>query len=1548
MQSSVPSNDPGARQEALRKSGLLNSPAEERFDRLTRLACQLLQTPMAGVVLFDGLRPWFKSSQGLPEGLRCGEDSFCLEAIQGPGLFEVEDALADERFARSAVVDVEGGVRFYAGAPLSTPEGLRLGTLCIMDRQPRRLEPAQRQALRDLADCVEQEINREAQEDQTAKLLAARRLSQVLLETQSLFIEYGDRTRIFEGLLSELLHLTDSEVGFLGEVLHLGDDMPSLQIEAIQQVGDGAAVEAQPADLKNLQRLFEAALESGQPVFYDARQPQPAATALSWGGTDLSAFLSLPIHHRGRLVALLGVGRRHSTYSEPDVDFLRPLLVTIGQLIEATHVQSENRRIQAELSRLSRVASETTNAVIITNARGEVDWVNPGFTRITGYELDEVRGLRPGGLLQGPATDARTIQDMREALAREGAFRVDVLNYAKSGRPYWVNVSCNEMRNAEGVLQGFMAIETDVTDRKADEQALIQARLEAEEANRSKSEFLANMSHEIRTPMNAMLGLSYLLKQTPLDRKQLEFVDKIQHSGQHLLGIINDILDFSKVEAGKLDVERIEMDLEKVLENVANLVGEKARAKNLDLLFDVAPDVPTQLVGDPLRLGQILINYANNAVKFTDSGEVVIQVRKESESANEVALRLGVRDTGIGLSEEQSRKLFQSFQQADSSTTRKYGGTGLGLAISKRLAALMGGEVGLESHPGQGSFFWFTTRLGKAAHQRMVLRPDPDLRGRRMLVVDDNQRAREILAQLLRQLSFEVEVCASGEEALHQIQQADDARRPYALVFLDWRMPGLDGLAVAGQLAQRVLREPPRSLLVSADTRAELRAEAQQAGMAGLLPKPANPSVLFDCVMLALGDPSKRRRRLALESASPPMVAEAPDQGGSLAGLRGARVLVVEDNDLNQEVAAGLLRHAGLLVDLADNGEIALNRLRDNPYDIVLMDMQMPVMDGLSCTREIRKVDAWRQLPVVAMTANARTSDREQCLAAGMVDFIAKPIEPEELWQVLTRWLSPRRGAAAGQDDAGAVVAQLSLDAAVLQIPGLDIGQGLRRAIGNIPLYLSLLRKFMQEQREIPALIEEAMEVQDWPRAELLAHTLKGVAGNIGAHEVQLAASRLEAALGESAQHPTARAMLSPLSSHLQALIHSIEGQLSPQAVGAAPNPPGPEPAPASAAVVAPAGRGAEAAPDGAGEKALVLVVDDTPENLSLMNAVLKDHYKIKVANKGQRALQIAQTLPLPDIILLDVMMPEMDGYEVCRRLKADPRTEAIPVLFLTAKTDAESEAIGFECGAVDYIPKPISPPVVLARVQAQLQLKRMADFLRNQNDFLENEVQLRTRELSGLQDVTILAMSSMAETRDNETGNHILRTQRYVRCLAKELQARGRHPELLTDAYIEQLYKSAPLHDIGKVGIPDHILLKPGKLTPEEFEVMKTHTVIGYKAIERAERALGTHLEFLKPAKEIALYHQEKWDGSGYPEGLIGEAIPLSARLMAVADVYDALISQRVYKGAMSHDEAMVILRKGRGSHFDPEVFDTFLAVEEDFKEIARSLSDAPSSGAH
>lgn len=357
--------------------------------------------------------------------------------------------------------------------------------------------------------------------------------------------------------------------------------------------------------------------------------------------------------------------------------------------------------------------------------------------------------------------------------------------------------------------------------------------------------------------------------------------------------------------------------------------------------------------------------------------------------------------------------------------------------------------------------------------------------------------------------------------------------------------------------------------------------------------------------------------------------------------------------------------------------------------------------------------------------------------------------------------------------------------------------------------------------------------------------------------------------------------------------------------------------------------------------KHTILIVDDTPDNITLLSALLKDRYKLKIATSGMKALQIAAAAPCPDLILLDVMMPELDGYETCRRLKANPETADIPVIFLTAKIQPEDEETGLRLGAADYITKPISPAIVLARVDTQLSLTRARQFLEDQNRHLEHLVAERTTQLVRMQEATILAMASLAETRDNETGNHIRRTQSYVRALAEELCEHPRFCAVLTPNNIETIYKSAPLHDIGKVGVPDRILLKPGRLEPYEFEVMKMHTVYGRDAILAVEKYLGGSNDFLTFAREIAYSHQEKWDGSGYPEGLRGDAIPVAARLMAVADVYDALISKRIYKPAFSHAEAVTMMRKGRATHFDPDVFDAFLRIEQRFREIAEQFRD-------
>ena len=722
----------------------------------------------------------------------------------------------------------------------------------------------------------------------------------------------------------------------------------------------------------------------------------------------------------------------------------------------------------------------------------------------------------------------------------------------------------------------------------------------AEEATQFKSQFLSNISHEIRTPISAITSMSYLALKSDLNDRQRKYVEVINQCSQHLRSLINQVLDISKIDAGMLKLEHAEFSLPKVMDQVLAMNADAATAKDLPMELHVAPGIPERLMGDALRLTEVLVNFVSNALKFTEQGHVRIDMALLEQTEDRVRLKFSVEDTGIGISAEQMGVLFKSFSQADSSTSRKYGGTGLGLAIAKMLTEMMGGEVGVHSEPGVGSQFWCTAWFDRAP------------------------------------------------------------------------LPG--------------------------------EASATQS------------MALLDTVVWH-------------DSMVPP---ESPEQDAAHAGT--SHPLPAADDGS----AAAMISH-----------QLAWLAAQDDPQALELMDRH------------------------------------------------ASDLEPR-------------------------------------------LGHAFER-------------------------IRRALRHYDLPSAH-----------------------RLLCSLGYAGQAPTAC---------------DAEPGITPVA--------------------------------------RVLVVDDTPTNLALMVDLLKDGYRVQVAASGERALAIAAGPQPPDLILLDVMMPGMDGYTTIARLQANPATARIPVVFLTAKSQIEDEEKGLRLGALDYITKPISPPIVLRRVRTQLMLKRAHDYLQDKATYLEQEVERRTAEVKEIQEVTVLTMASLAETRDNETGQHILRTQRYVRMLAVELQQHPRFCGYLSDAQIDLLFKSAPLHDIGKVGIPDRILLKPDRLTPEEMEIMKTHTTIGRDTIEAAERRLGHPVPFLVCAKEIAHSHQEKWDGSGYPQGLAGDAIPIAARLMALADVYDALISRRVYKPPFTHEQAAHMIQQGSGTHFDPDVVQAFSRVQSRFRDIALEFAD-------
>ena len=708
----------------------------------------------------------------------------------------------------------------------------------------------------------------------------------------------------------------------------------------------------------------------------------------------------------------------------------------------------------------------------------------------------------------------------------------------------WIHDMGTLVRDAQGKPDFIYGVTHDITVEYNAEECILLAMREAEAASTAKGEFLANMSHEIRTPMNAIIGLSGLALKNEMPPRIQDYLNKIKQSGEHLLRIINDILDFSKIESGKLEIESVPFELEAVIDNVINLVSEKAESKHLELLCIFDNAVPRNLIGDPLRLGQILINYANNAVKFTEHGELRIGIRVLEATESQVLLHLAVSDTGIGLTQEQMGRLFKSFAQADSSTTRQYGGSVLGLAISKSLAQGMGGEVGVESEYGKGSTFWFTARFGLGSAEKVITRPSVDLRGRRVLVVDDNDAAALVLCDLLCELGFEVQSVNSGSAALQALALAGGEGRAFDFVLMDWQMPGMDGLETVRHIQQLHTNKAPFILMVTAHRRQELLKGAQMLGVEHVLAKPISASLLVNTMMQLAGHATSDLA--PVRHAQDSSTAEA-----ALAPLAGARILLVEDNEINQMVACELLRGVGFVVDVADNGQIGVHHVHAchadaQPYDIVLMDMQMPVMDGVTASRLIRETFGAEALPIVAMTANAMQADKERCMAAGMNGFVSKPINPDDLWRTLLTWIKPRAGlglaanapapaiAPSGQQPPEQVVQALR------SVEGLDANRGLSLSNHNAGLYVTMLGKFVKSQEHAIEDIRVAMAGADRSTAERLAHTLKGLSASMGAEPLRQSMTDIEQSVHEGKDAADIAQLLEPANLQLQALVADL------------------------------------------------------------------------------------------------------------------------------------------------------------------------------------------------------------------------------------------------------------------------------------------------------------------------------------------------------------------------------------------------------------------------
>ncbi|QFY88858.2 response regulator [Magnetovirga frankeli] len=788
----------------------------------------------------------------------------------------------------------------------------------------------------------------------------------------------------------------------------------------------------------------------------------------------------------------------------------------LGWLLDITERKQAVQALQEREERF-RTLVETIPGTVY-QCRLDEHWtmlyMSDEIERLSGYPAsDFIQNTRRSFASIIHPEDRQRVDEVIGGKSRQGqAYALEYRIIHRDGGVHWVYERGKALLGQNGGIDSLFGTLIDIDMQKSLHSQLLEAKEQAEQATQAKSHFLANMSHEIRTPMNAIIGMSHLALKTQLDRKQRNYIEKVSRSAEALLGILNDILDFSKIEAGKLSIEQVEFRLEDVLDNLALMITQQAEEKGLELLYDLSPRLPLALVGDPLRLGQILINLGNNAVKFTETGEIVVGIEVAEEDQHGCLLHFSVRDTGIGMGPEQQAKLFQSFSQADGSTTRRFGGTGLGLAICKNLAQLMGGRIWLESQPGQGSRFHFTARFGKQENPCLPLQRVTELGPQRVLVVDDNPSSREIIGSMLASMGLRVDQAATGATALALLRQAQ-AEDPYRIIIMDWKMPGQDGITTVRAIqSDQGLQATPTVVMITAFGREEVRQAASGLDISGFITKPVTPSSLLDAIMLAVG------REVIQESRG---MRQQDRMREDIERVRGARLLLVEDNEINQELALELLTSNGLQVDVVSDGQAALDILQRESFDGVLMDCQMPVMDGYTATRKLRQQERFAQLPILAMTANAMEGDREKALAAGMNDHIAKPINLSEMFRALAQWVKPRQtdaaaGAPAGTSAGSAVLALpqaapgLPEDGKMPELACLDIHEGLMRVQHNQALYLRLLHKAVSHQARFIAEFDSALEQQDWPLVERLAHSLKGEAGSLGAQDLEQASQGLE------------------------------------------------------------------------------------------------------------------------------------------------------------------------------------------------------------------------------------------------------------------------------------------------------------------------------------------------------------------------------------------------------------------------------------------------------
>ncbi|MEO5377407.1 MAG: response regulator [Magnetococcus sp. DMHC-6] len=788
---------------------------------------------------------------------------------------------------------------------------------------------------------------------------------------------------------------------------------------------------------------------------------------------------------------------------QESVQRVRQYIGTVGVIRDITDRLKVQNALIEEKKLLRQVIDAVPHPIFFMEHQGKLIFSNEAlqnFTHVKGEDLEGSLFHELFCLQNRPTIEALfTELNKNPALDR---IHTEVALKDRLGPDLTMDIILIKFQSSAQTIPAIIGVMVDMSEQKVFTEQLIQARQQAEimatkadQASRAKGDFLANMSHEIRTPLNAVIGLTHLCMQTELTLKQRDYLTKVSLSANALMQLLNDILDFSKIEAGKLAMEQVGFTLEELLSGVVAVLSLKGQEKGLELLLDIKPNVPPQLLGDSHRLGQILTNLMGNAIKFTKKGEVSLTVDVLKESLNEVTLQFGIADTGIGMTPQQVENLFQEFYQGDASITRKYGGTGLGLAISRRLVEMMQGQMWVTSELGQGSHFVFTAQFIKLANTASPLPiiPKENMRHLRMLVVDDNDSARLIMAAHLETIGYQPECVESGEKAIEKVTAADKKEEPFHVVWMDWKMPGMNGLQTAKRIkTELALKTKPFILMVTAYGQEEISPDPRERGyLDGFLMKPVKRSALLELLMILFGYLPANNKLMNYTTPMPNMT--------------GAKVLLAEDNDINQQVARELLEQVGIQVVIANNGEEALNLLGEGAlFDAILMDLQMPVMDGLTATRQIRQKKNFASLPIIAMTANAMPVEREKCLEVGMNDHIAKPVVPEKMYATLAKWLPVQSGEVTKTAFGAKLVEPLPV------LAGIDVAKGIRHVGGNIALYRKVLRKFAQNQAGACQEMQLRLANGESKTLESISHSLKGVAATIGATKLAGLAEKIE------------------------------------------------------------------------------------------------------------------------------------------------------------------------------------------------------------------------------------------------------------------------------------------------------------------------------------------------------------------------------------------------------------------------------------------------------